>query len=201
MTPPPPALPLAKAAFDHPPTALGHRYLVFKRLAWLTLVLSMTAATVYMGAAHPPSDTIGLIVFGLLTFPLLLWVTFMALRRTKRVAAILRTYPWRAYPCEYPSRTGERPKVIRIKFAENYAPILRFTPFSVCLAEKQNPQPDTIWFAGDPRYGGVVSPVGGHFPVRVVPEAMGEAVPGGTPEDDALAELAGLVKSGRVHTT
>ena len=164
-------------------------------------MLCLAAATAYMGVAHPPSDVIGLVLLSLILYPMALVVTFLALRRTRRITSILKTYPWRTYPCEYPHRSTESPKVIMIRFAENYTPVLRFTPFSVHLAQKQNPQPDTIWFAGDPRYGGVVSPVGGHFPVRVVPEAMGEAVPSGTPEDDALAELAGLVKSGRVHTT
>ncbi|MCX4820622.1 hypothetical protein OG883_12005 [Streptomyces sp. NBC_01142] len=198
---PPTALPLVKAAFDHPPTMTGHRRLVIKRRIWLIGVLFLGAALVYLGVTYPPSDIIGSVLFSLLFYPLALTVAFLALRRTRRVARILKAYPWQAYSCEYPRRSLDSPKVIMIKFTEEHTPVLRFTPFSVHLAQKQNPQPDMIWFAGDPRYGGVVSPVGGHFPVRVVPEAMGEAVPDGTPADDARAELADLVKDGRVHTT
>ncbi|MET9800499.1 hypothetical protein [Streptomyces sp. NPDC006368] len=95
----------------------------------------------------------------------------------------------------------EQSAVIRIRFSEHYAPVLRITPFSVELARKQNPQPGMIWFAGDPRFGGVVSPVGGHFPVRVVPEELGGNVPDGGPEEDVLAERADLVKGGKVRRT
>lgn len=154
-----------------------------------------------MVAAEPPSRMVGFIILNILFYPLTLGVTFLALRRTRRNAAILKTYPWRAYPCEYPHRSLESPKVIRIKFTDNHAPTLRFTPFSVNLKEKQNPRPDMIWFAGDIRYGGVVSPVGGHFPVRVVPDAPREAVPDGTPEADELAQRADLVRGGKVRTT
>ncbi|MEU9015218.1 hypothetical protein AB0D12_36960 [Streptomyces sp. NPDC048479] len=201
MTPQPPALPLTKAAFDHPPTALGHQHLVIKRWAWLVVVVSLATASAYVCASQPLSKSIGFILVNLVVFPLMLFATLLALRRTRRVADILRTYPWRAYPCEYPHRSTESPKVIMIRFADDYTPVLRFTPFSVHLEQKQNLHPDTIWFVGDPRYGGVVSPVGGHFPVRVVLESTDQTVPDGTPEDDALAERAGLVKNGRVRTT
>lgn len=195
------ALPLTKAALDHPPTAAGHRHLVLKRRAWLGGVLLLGAGCAYMATAGPPSRVAGFIILSILFYPLILGVTVLALRRTRRNAAILKTYPWRAYPCDYPHRSLESPKVIRIRFTDDHTPILRFTPFSVNLKEKQNPQPDMVWFAGDIRYGGVVSPVGGHFPVRVVPDAPREAVPDGTPAEDELAERADLVRAGKVRTT
>ncbi|WP_405997462.1 hypothetical protein [Streptomyces sp. NBC_00829] len=201
MTPQQPDLPLGKAAFDHRPTALGHQHLVIKRWCWLTLALGLAVASLYLIASQPLSEAIGFILICLLFHPVMMCATFLALRRTSRVAAILKTYAWRAFPCEYPRRTGESPKVILINFADGHMPVFRFTPFSVSLAQKRNPQPDMIWFAGDPRYGGVVSPVGGHFPVRVVPESMGDAVPEGTPEDNTLAERAELIKGCKVHTT
>ncbi|MFI1014966.1 hypothetical protein [Streptomyces sp. NPDC020965] len=172
-----------------------------KRRAWLILVLGATAAAGCAGFGQPLRQSIGLVVFGLFVYPLLLWVTALALHRTRRVARILQVYPWRTYSCDYPRRTGESPKVIRIRFSEDHSPVLRFTPFSVDLMRKQNPAPGTIWFAGDPRFGGVASPVGGHFPVRVVPESPRAPVPPGTPEDDALAERAELIGGGQVHTT
>ncbi|MEV6401106.1 hypothetical protein AB0M39_41100 [Streptomyces sp. NPDC051907] len=201
MTPQPPALPAAKAAFDHPPTADGHRRLVVRRRIWLIAVLSVGAGSVYLCATQPLSEMIGFILLNVLFFPIALGVTFLALLRTRRVASVLKAYPWQAYPCEHPRRSLESPKVIVIRFSEEHRPVLRLTPFSAHLAQKQNPQPDLIWFAGDPRYGGVVSPVGGHYPVRAVPESMGDAVPPGSPEGNALAERADLVKDGRVRTT
>ncbi|GAA2231468.1 hypothetical protein GCM10010232_17510 [Streptomyces amakusaensis] len=184
-----------------PPTAAGHRRLVARRWAWLVLVLLLTGAAVRAGFGKPVRDLVGLAVFSLCVYPLLLWVTSLALRRTARVSRILKSYPWRAYPCDYPRRAAESPKVIRVRFADDHAPVLRLTPFAVDLARKQNPSPDLIWFAGDPRYGGVISPVGGHFPVRVVPEPPGGGGPGGGAEADVLAERAELVKGGRVRRT
>ncbi|MFI2213313.1 hypothetical protein [Streptomyces sp. NPDC020141] len=201
MTSQPPAPPSCRAAFDHPSTTAGHRRLVVKRWAWLILVLSLAAAAVWAGLGKPWREVVGLTVFSLCVYPLLLWVTLLALRRTARMSRILTTYPWRAYPCDYPRRSAESSRVIRIRFSEDHAPTLRLTPFTVNIAEKQNPAPTQIWFAGDPRYGGVISPVGGHFPVRVVPERLGERVPAGSPEADALAERAELVRGGRVSTT
>ncbi|MFF8841307.1 hypothetical protein ACF08N_01035 [Streptomyces sp. NPDC015127] len=201
MAPQQPAVPQLKAAFDHPPTARGHRRLVVKRRIWLALIVATGVGWTWMGVAHPPRNVIGMIVISVLFYPLLLTVTYLALRRTRRNAAILRTYPWRAFPCEYPRRSLESPKVVVINFTDDHAPVLRFTPFSVNLREKQNPQPDMIWFAGDIRYGGVVSPVGGHFPVRVVPDAPAAPVPAGTAGEDELARVAELVKDGKVRTT
>ncbi|MFI1395564.1 hypothetical protein [Streptomyces sp. NPDC020681] len=201
MTPEPIPVPLAKAALDHPSTSVGHRRLVVKRRLWLIAMLLMGVALTYAAASLPPADRVGFIVLSVIFYPLIMFVTCLALHRTKRVATILRTYPWRAYPCGYPRRSLESPRAVVIRFSEDHAPVLRTTQYSGHLQNKQNPHPDMIWFAGDPRFGGVVSPVGGHFPVRVVPESMGDALPPGTPEDDALAERAGLVTGGRVHTT
>lgn len=178
------------------PTIRGHARLVIKRWAWLAFMTVLAVASFYACIAW---KSIGLTVLCVFFYPFMLTLTFVAVWRTQRVKNILSTYPWRAYPCSYPPRALEQPVVIRIRFSEQYAPTLRITPFSVELDRKQNPQPDMIWFAGDPRYGGVVSPVGGHYPVRVVPEDMGDGVPGGAPEEDVLAERAGLVKGGKAR--
>ncbi|MEU9299973.1 hypothetical protein [Streptomyces sp. NPDC048269] len=60
------------------------------------------------------------------------------------------------------------------------------------MAELENNRPDRIWFAGDPRFGGVVSPVGGHYPVRVVPHTPRREEAGG--EGFELALRVGLVR-------
>ncbi|MEE1754042.1 hypothetical protein [Streptomyces sp. SP18CS02] len=189
---------MTKAAFDHPPTDLGHKKLVIKR--WIWLIFTSTAA-IAAGSLCTVEKSWELAALSLFFFSFMLPLTVIALQRTRRVAQILRTYPWQAYACSYPPRALDRPTVIRIGFSEQHTPVLRITPFSVELARKQNSQPDMIWFAGDPRFGGVVSPVGGHFPVRVVPEDMGDGAPQGTAEDDALAEKADLVKEGKVRKT
>ncbi|MFF0447958.1 hypothetical protein ACFYT4_16375 [Streptomyces sp. NPDC004609] len=152
--------------------------------------------------AQSRSQMAGLLLINAVCYPPCLLAAGLALRRTKRLTKVLETYPWRAYPCAYPRRSLESPKSIEIRFTHAYMPVLRITWYSGNLARKRNPSPQTIWFAGDPRYGGVVSPVGGHFPVRVVPEASAQAVSGGgTEEADVLAERAGLVTGGRMHTT
>ncbi|GLF98399.1 hypothetical protein [Streptomyces yaizuensis] len=117
------------------------------------------------------------------------------------MARILATYSWQAYPCHYPRRSPESPRTIVIRFAEDHSPVLRVTFHAGDLADRENSTPNTIWFAGDPRYGGVVSPVGGHFPVRVVPDSPPSPGLPGTPEDDALAERAELVKGRKVRMT
>lgn len=192
---------LAKAAIGHPPTAVGYRSLVLKRRLWLTGMLLLGVAVGCTAYEQPSSRRVGFIVIAAVAYPPCLFVVALASRRTKRVAAILGTYAWGVYPCTYPRRSVDSPKSIAITFADGYRPVLRLIQYSGNLAQKQNPAPDTIWFAGDPRYGGVVSPVGGHFPVRVVPEDMGDSVPHGSPEDDALAERAELVREGKVRKT
>ncbi|MFF8958433.1 hypothetical protein [Streptomyces sp. NPDC014894] len=154
-----------------------------------------------MTTVQTPSQLAGFIVIVAICYPPCLFVAGLALRRTRRMARILTCYPWQAYSCAYPHRTVESPKAVVIMFSEEYTPVLRIALHSGDLSRKQNPAPTQIWFAGDPRYGGVISPVGGHFPVRVVPERLGERVPAGSPEADALAERAELVRGGRVSTT
>lgn len=201
MKPEPSLLPRTQAALDHPPTAEAYRRLVLKRRLWMVSVLMLGLASGWMTTAQSPSKLMGFLMINVVVYPPCVFVAALALRRTKRVAGILGAYPWRQYPCSYPRRALESPKAIIITFHEGYAPILRISQYSGHLAQKQNLQPDTIWFAGDPRFGGVVSPVGGHFPVRVVPEAPAGPIPDGSPEDDALAERAGLITGGKVHTT
>ncbi|MFD3544344.1 hypothetical protein ACFWUW_01770 [Streptomyces sp. NPDC058655] len=90
--------------------------------------------------------------------------------------------------------------MIAIPFREDYAPTFRIIPFPIALAERENDHPGRIWFAGDPRFGGVVSPVGGHYPVRVVPDKV--PVEGWGGGDDALALRVGLMRrSGKATQT
>ncbi|GGZ33689.1 hypothetical protein GCM10010387_29850 [Streptomyces inusitatus] len=200
MSPGPHRPPLS-SALRHPATAEGHRRLVARRTSWLIAVVLLGAGAGWCATVQTPSQLPGFLVILAVCYPPCLFVTGLALRRTRRMARILALYPWQAYPCTYPRRSVESPKAIVIEFSEAYTPVLRLALHSGDLAKKQNPSPDLIWFAGDPRYGGVISPVGGHFPVRVVPEPPGGGAPGGGTAADVLAERAELVKGGRVRRT
>lgn len=191
---------LAKVAWDHPPTVIGYKRLVHRRVvtavglgvpflcacACLNFHLAQKAAVVFL------LSTIGFL-------PWLPWAVVAYFRR-HRVAAVLRSYPWTELPCLHPTRATGSPATVAITFREDFAPLFRIIPFPVLLADRENDHPGLIWFAGDPRFGGVVSPVGGHRPVRVVlDKGAGREWGGG---DDALALRVGLVRrSGKATQT
>ncbi|WP_347728445.1 hypothetical protein [Streptomyces sp. CAU 1734] len=193
--------PPSTAALAHPPTSLGHRKLVLRRRVLFAANLAAGVAFGYWVMGQPSSRWAGALLITLTCYTPCLFVAGLALSRTRRVARILSVYEWRAYPVSHQQRSPDSPRVITVRFAEESTLNFRVTLHSGNLARKQNTTPHMIWFAGDPRYGGVVSPVGGHFPVRVVPESPRSAVPRGTPEQDALAERAELVRRGKVRTT
>ncbi|MER6314009.1 hypothetical protein ABT237_09600 [Streptomyces sp. NPDC001581] len=85
------------------------------------------------------------------------------------------------------------PATMDVRFGEDSTATFRIIPFPVALAALEGDQPDRIWFAGDPRFGGVVSPVGGHYPVRVVPHTPRREECGGEGFD--LARRVGLVRA------
>ncbi|MFD8884353.1 hypothetical protein ACFV0H_17770 [Streptomyces erythrochromogenes] len=120
--------------------------------------------------------------------------------RRHRVKAVLQAYPWCEWPCRYPRYVTGNPATIAIPFREDFTATLRILPFPIALAQLENDHPDRIWFAGDPRFGGVVSPVGGHYPVRVVPHTPRREECGGEGFD--LARRVGLVRaSGKATRT
>ncbi|MER5871659.1 hypothetical protein [Streptomyces sp. NPDC002044] len=179
---------LTKVAWDHRPTAVGYRRLAFRRAVWLG---SLASACIIAVAGM----RLGLVVFApLLVAVVVLLVPFLpvvaiAYWRRQRIASVLQAYPWRELPCTHDPR---RPSVIRIRFSADFAPTFRMFPFPVQLTDGERGSHGPIWFAGDPRFGGVVSPVGGHYPVRVVPDKVpGEGWSGG---DDGLALRVGLMR-------
>ncbi|WP_392897634.1 hypothetical protein [Streptomyces sp. LN699] len=181
---------LAKVAWDHPPTIAGYRRLVIRRALWLVglgVPFLLCLVCLFFDVLRQGAL---LFLMGMIGFATWVpWVTIAFIRR-RRVAAILRSYPWHELPCHYPRRASGNPATIAISFCEGYSPVLRIIPFPVSLAHPENTRPELIWFAGDPRYGGVVSPVGGHYPVRVVPDKVpAEGWHGG---DDVLASRVGL---------
>ncbi|MER5933520.1 hypothetical protein [Streptomyces sp. NPDC002054] len=186
-------LPMTKTAWDHPPTAFGYRRLAMRRVVWLigTVALGAVSCTAISYAPAPLAliAFMSIVVTGLAILP----AVAIAFFRRQRVAAVLRAYPWLECLCRYPAQAAGNPTTIVVAFQNGYAPTFRIVPFPVALAETQNSHPDRIWFAGDPRFGGVVSPVGGHYPVRVVPHAPAGREWDG-PGDVALARRVGLVR-------
>ncbi|MFE9792509.1 hypothetical protein ACFYRL_12280 [Streptomyces goshikiensis] len=191
---------LTKAAWDHPPTVVGYRRLTRRRRAWLASVgfpFLISVACLVLDLFRAASFTFLITTIALL--PFFPWVTIAYFRR-RRVVAVLRAYPWRELPCRLPPLVTGAPATVAITFREDFAPLFRIIPFPVLLADRENNHPGLIWFAGDPRFGGVVSPVGGHRPVRVVlDKGAGREWGGG---DDALALRVGLVRrSGKATQT
>lgn len=183
---------LTKAAWNHPPTGVGYRRLVKRRSIWLfglALPFLFAATCLSLGILRQAVAGFLLIMIG--SIPWLPWVAVTYVRRS-RVEAILRAYPWSELPCLHPPYVAGSPATIAIPFREDFSPVYRIIPFPIALAERENDHPDRIWFAGDPRFGGVVSPVGGHYPVRVVPDKVpAEGWSGG---DDGLALRVGLMR-------
>ncbi|MEU7723704.1 hypothetical protein AB0B78_00300 [Streptomyces sp. NPDC040724] len=170
---------------------VGYKRLVIRRIGW---VLSLGGPPLIALACvdRIPHAGTAFALITLLVMPLLPWVVIAYFRR-RRVAAVLQAYPWQEWPCRHPSRVPESPATMEIRFTENTTATFRIIPFPVALAHLESNHPDRIWFAGDPRFGGVVSPVGGHYPVRVVPHTPRREECGGEGFD--LARRVGLVRA------
>ncbi|GGQ04678.1 MULTISPECIES: hypothetical protein [Streptomyces] len=192
------SLALIKVAWDHAPTPVGYKRLTIRRLKWvLSLGGPPLIALVCIGRVPYAGTAFAMII--VLVAPYLPWVIIAFIRR-HRVRAVLRAYPWCEWPCQYPRRPPGSPATIAIPFREDFTATLRILPFPIALAQLENDHPDRIWFAGDPRFGGVVSPVGGHYPVRVVPHTPRREECGGEGFD--LARRVGLVRaSGKATRT
>ncbi|MFF4261802.1 hypothetical protein [Streptomyces virginiae] len=189
---------LTKTAWDHPPTVVGYKRLVVRRLIWvLSLGVPPLIALSCSGVSRRAAWAF--IIMIIIGTPYLPWVVVTYLRR-RRVAAVLQAYPWQEWPCRHPRRPPGSPATVAIPFREGFTAMFRIIPFPVPLALLEDGHPDRIWFAGDPRFGGVVSPVGGHYPVRVVPHTPRREECGG--EGFELARRVGLVRgSGKATRT
>lgn len=189
---------LTKAAWDHPPTVVGYKRLVVRRLIWvLSLGVPPLIALSCSGVSRRAAWAF--IIMIIIGMPYLPWVVVTYLRR-RRVAAVLQGYPWQEWPCRHPRRPPGSPATIAIPFREDFTAVFRVIPFPVPVETMEGEHPDRIWFAGDPRFGGVVSPVGGHYPVRVVPHTPRREECGG--EGFELARRVGLVRgSGKATRT
>lgn len=189
--------PMTGTAFSHPATAAGYRRIVLRRRLWLAGFICAPIILVWVGQQGLVPDTV-IPLYGvtLLVCPLLVLITVLALAHAPRIARILQSYPWHAYPCTYPPAAQRRAFAVAITVAPGQEFRLQTTPYRHNLQHKHDPHPGVIWFAGDPHSGGVVSPVGGHAPLRVAATALWERDPQ-LPPADAVAERAGLAKDGR----
>ncbi|MER6198851.1 hypothetical protein ABT234_16000 [Streptomyces sp. NPDC001586] len=170
---------------------VGYKRLAIRRLGWvLSLGGPPLIALASIGLIPHAGMAFALII--VVVSPFLPWVVVAYFRRW-RVAAVLQAYPWQEWPCQHPTRPPGSPGTIVIPFREDFTATFRFIPFPVALAALEGDRPDRIWFAGDPRFGGVVSPVGGHYPVRVVPHTPRREECGGEGFD--LARRVGLVRA------
>ncbi|MFG2484328.1 hypothetical protein ACGFSI_16385 [Streptomyces virginiae] len=179
-----------KAAWEHPPTAIGYKRLVLRRLGWVFSLGGPPLTALAFIDLIPHADTAFVLTI-VLAAPLFPWVIVAYFRR-RRVAAVLRAYPWREFPCRHQRRVNGSPATIAIPFREDFTAMLRVIPFPVPVEIMEGDHPYRIWFAGDPRFGGVVSPVGGHYPVRVVPHTPRREECGGEGFD--RARRVGLVR-------
>ncbi|MGW6979416.1 hypothetical protein ACWGE1_08215 [Streptomyces sp. NPDC054932] len=181
---------LTKVAWDHPATVVGYRRLVVRRFNWV-LCLGGPPLTALAFTGLTPRAGWAFALMIIVSTPYLPWVVVTYFRR-RRVAAVLQAYPWRELPCRHQPRVNGSPASVAIPFREDFTAMFRIIPFPVPLALMEGDHPDRIWFAGDPRFGGVVSPVGGHYPVRVVPHTPRREECGGEGFD--LARRVGLVR-------
>ncbi|OKI39810.1 hypothetical protein CG724_01985 [Streptomyces sp. CB02120-2] len=184
---------LSKMAWEHPPTEVGYRRLAMRRTAWMVSLVALGMIATGCLALRWLPQALAVLASALVVIVPSLPVVLVAYVRRKRIAAILKAYPWCEVRGHHPPRT---PSIIAIRIAEDCAPTFRMFPFPIQVTDSEN----LIWFAGDPRFGGVVSPVGGHRPVRVVlDKGAGREWGGG---DDALALRVGLVRrSGKATQT
>ncbi|MFE2168684.1 hypothetical protein ACFXB3_27065 [Streptomyces sp. NPDC059447] len=180
-----------KVAWDHPPTVAGYRRLAMRRLGWVLCLGGPPLLALACFDVVPHART-GFWLITMLVAPFLPWLAIAYFRRL-RVAAVLRAYPWQEWPCLHPTRPPGSPATIAIPFREDFTAMFRIIPLPVELADLGSDHPDRIWFAGDPRFGGVVSPVGGHYPVRVVAHVPRREERGG--EGFELALRVGLVRA------
>lgn len=190
-----------KTAYEDPNTRRSWRRTALFRLC--TLLLSLTSLAAWLCAAlATPAWTLTLLVPALLT---LLYVALLSAVRLFEVVSLrrlLRVYPWQTCPG---AADAARNGTVRFSFtdperSERYVSVghgnwlgsgLTFWARAVKAGAV-----DEVWFAGDPRFLGVVATPGPRRLMRVAqPEALDGRMParrrGVGPEARARAEAAG----------
>ncbi|MFD7556255.1 hypothetical protein [Streptomyces sp. NPDC059533] len=182
---------LCKVAWDHPVTVAAYKQLALRRSAWLGVVLAPTVISMVCTWSGLLPEAHGVLVTAAAaTFPFLP-VVFLTYRYKRRVVSVLQNYPWRELEGRHLLQT---PSLIAVRFSEDFTPTFRMTPFPIRLTCEDREGEARIWFAGDPRYGGVASAVGGQSLVRVVSDTAPLDGWAATDGDDRLARKTGLAR-------
>jgi hypothetical protein len=163
------------------------------------LVVGLPAVAALLLAAVPMFAAGGPLVMGGLMCAVAAAVTaglvVLWTRARGRELRILRVYPWQVWPCagtdvRVVASEGRRENGRRWN-SEGRIVLLQPDGQSHCsFPDPGHGVQDSIWFAGDTRYGGILAVPGG-FPFRHVTRSK----PGkrkGSPEEDALAVRARL---------
>ncbi len=172
---------LTKTAIEEPVTAAGQRRRHQRARRWSAGMCVATVAGMTVGVLIHPSDASPpMIVMSFLLGTLAIWFASLGLFSARRAERILRAHPWRPVPCEYVVHTGSSTTwQLRAQLSEEGELLLQPVPYDCNLHKRAGDYRTTIWYAGPPTGKGVVSPVGGHFPVRVIPipEPQGRSRP------------------------
>ncbi|MFK0120520.1 hypothetical protein [Streptomyces sp. NPDC090994] len=188
----------AETAVHHPGTAAAWRRMVRVRWAWLAGELLVWAGTVGFGAVTGRRSVIPFAVMFTVAALIVVPVTVTLIVSARRAGRVLRAYPWQEQPCVF--RRQGRDVLVVLMPERGYEVPLRPSPLRVDPSGGHGDALESMWFAGDLRFGGVVSPPGGHRVVRVTrPNAAkaARARRGASPTADALAERVGLISGGK----
>ncbi|MFB9517737.1 hypothetical protein [Streptomyces purpureus] len=179
---------------------MAHRRFLVWRWGWLTVgIAAFTAAPVWLAFTEDVEGAMPWVAMTVITAPFVALFAGLALVSSTRAARVLRHYPWRAYPCTHVPVQEHRDHLVVLDLGGGERLAVHPVPLRCDLERKKNRHPGVIWFAGDVHSGGVASPVGGHYPMRVVRASLGRGggQDGTLPPATPLAERAGLAKGGR----
>ncbi|MBC9713553.1 hypothetical protein H9Y04_13335 [Streptomyces sp. TRM66268-LWL] len=161
-------LSLAKTAMDEPATASSVKRARERGRKWTLVVLVTIAAGMAVGyALSATSWSVLPFICSMVTAFVSLQVGLAFAYNAWQARRILRAYPWQALPCERVDSPGNYR--IRVEMTGSGAELLlQSVAYSYPVALRGGDQPQAIWYAGPPTGKGVVSPVGGHLPYRVI---------------------------------
>ncbi len=162
---------------------------------WLAAEIIVWAGILLLSVVSGEEWAIGsfvmVTVFALLIVP----ATVTALVSARRMGRILRAYPWQEHPCTF--RRRAQVTVVVLRPEPGYEVPLQPVVLNSDLSRDRGSTVESMWFAGDLRFGGVVSPPGGHRVVRVArtsPAKAARSRKGASPTADTLAEQVGLTR-------
>ncbi|NGO75062.1 hypothetical protein G6045_05100 [Streptomyces sp. YC504] len=159
---------LAKAAMDEPATANSLKRARERGTVWALVVLAAIAAGVVVGYAFIASSwSVLAFVFSMIAAVMSVQVGMVCVYNSWRARRILRAYPWQEMPCRRVDSPGNYRLRVEMPGSEGEL-LLQSVAFSYTVARRGGDDPRAIWYAGPPTGKGVVAPVGGHLPFRVV---------------------------------